>query len=152
MSEDSQNVPEWLQQFAGAQIQSTPCQAATLASVDAEGWPHLSYLSIGEIFVRAGIVSIALWPNSRSTANIARNGQAVLHAAWEGAVWEARLAMKSRENGSEEGSVIFDGTIVECRRHAAPYADVLHMMLFKLHDPSATVARWEVQMKRLRGI
>jgi hypothetical protein len=141
---------EWLQQFDGSNLKRTPYRAAVLASTDGEGWPHLAYLSAGEILARAGGLSFALWPKSRTSANILRDGRAVLHAAWQNAVWEARLALTPRAGPDEAGLAIFDGAIVETRRHVAPYADVQDMILFRLHDPDATLGRWEAQLERLR--
>ena len=147
---ESECLPEWLKQFDGSSMNRTPYRAAVLASVDDEGWPHLAYLSAGEILAQDGGISIALWPKSGTTANIARDGRAVLHAAWQNVVWEARLALIPRPGQGDAGLAIFDGTIGETRRNAAPYADVLDMILFNLHDPASTLSRWEAQLKLLR--
>ena len=149
---ESECLPEWLKQFDGSDISRTPYRAAVLASVDDEGWPHLAYLSAGEILAQAGGLSIALWLKSCTAKNIARDGRAVLHAACQNVVWEARLALKPRPGQDEPGLAIFDGTIVETRRNAAPYANVLDMILFQLHDPAATLSRWEAQLQRLRHV
>ena len=144
-----ENLPEWLQQFNGADLAQGAPRAALLASRDGEGWPHLAYLSAGEILARDGIISIALWAGSRTTQNILRDGRAVLHAAADQMAWEARLSLKPRAAKDGDTLAIFDGMVSESRRHAAPYADVLGMMQFRLHDEAATITRWQAQLKRL---
>jgi hypothetical protein len=145
-----QALPEWLQQFDGRLGDGALSRGAILATTGGEGWPHLAYLSAGEILAQHGGISIALWPNSRTAANIARDGRAILHVVAEGRVWEARLSLKPRSEDSD-GPAIFDGAILETRDHPAPYASVEGLVVFRLHDEAATRARWQAQLERLRA-
>jgi hypothetical protein len=140
----------WLEQFDGNITPDAPLRAAILVTSDAEGWPHVAYLSMGEVLAHARGISIALWPNSRTSSNIARDGRAVLHAAAQNSVWEARLSLKQRAVQGPGDLAIFDGDILTTRRHTAPYADVLDLIVFRLHDTPATLDRWTTQIRRLR--
>lgn len=153
MSEQASDAqtPDWLGPFDGVNLEAELTRAAILSTVDAEGWPHQAYLSAGEILADGDRISLALWPTSRTTANLDRDGRAVLYVAHGGAVWEGRLALSRRAGPPADGAVIFDGQVTASRRHAAPYADVLGLIAFQLHDPVATLARWTAQLERLRG-
>jgi hypothetical protein len=142
-------LPDWLTQFDGERLTEKVGVAAILGTADAEGWPHLAYLSAGEILVRDSRLSLALWPTSQSCANLRRSGQAVLHVGAGGVVWEARLHLRPR--GGDERAAIFDGEVGELRRHAAPYADVQALVSFRLHDAPATIQRWTEKLADLRG-
>jgi len=145
------SLPEWLRQFNGRDLEAAMTQAAILATQDSQGWPHLAYLSAGEILARSGGISLALWPASRTAANLRLEGRAILHVAWEGVVWEARLALHLRDADAGEGHLLFfDGVVTETRRHAAPYAEVETLISFRLHDEPGTLARWKLQLDRLR--
>jgi hypothetical protein len=144
-----QILPDFLQAFTGENLE-TAAHGAILASVDAEGWPHQAYLSAGEILAQNTGLSIALWPGSRTTANIDRQGRAVLYTAAGGAIWEARLQLARRQPPAE-GPAIFDGEILETRRHAAPYAEVISLLDFRLLDEEDTLKRWAKQIALLRG-
>ncbi len=74
---------------------------------------------------------------------------AVLHAAADNVAWEARLTLTPRRARDGDTLVFFDGKVVQTRRLAAPYADVLGMVQFRLHDEPATLERWQAQLRRL---
>src|SRR6266851_749299 len=84
---------DWAAYFDGRDLESKLQSGAILATTDADGWPHLAYLSAGEVLAHNSVsMSLALWPASRTTANIGRNGSALLHVACSGQVYELRLA------------------------------------------------------------
>jgi hypothetical protein len=143
--------PEWLAQFDGQALPDKVGVAAILGTTDGEGWSHLAYLSVGDILVQNGRLSLILWPSSETCRNLRRTGQAVLHVAAGGAVWEARLTLHPRAGDDARGAV-FDGEIVGQRRHAAPYADVLGLVSFRLHDAPATIERWADKLAALRAV
>ena len=121
----------------------------TLATVDEEGWPHLAYLSAGEVLAHdARRITFVLWPTSRSAANVSRAGRSVLHAVADGAVWETRLRSQPRADAHELS--VFDAEVIDVRGHAAPYADVTGLIGYRLHDPTATLERWRRQIDRMR--
>jgi hypothetical protein len=149
MSQSDQLPSEWASQFDGTHLEDKLHVAAMLATVDAEGWPHLAYLSAGEVLVHApGRVSVCLWPTSRTTANLQRVGRGVLYAAAAGAVWEAKFVAVLRAGSNTP--VIFDAAVTEVHRHAAPYAEVTALIGFRLSDPASTVERWRQQIGDLK--
>jgi hypothetical protein len=149
MSQSDQLPSEWVSQFDGTHLEDKLHAAAMLATVDAEGWPHLAYLSAGEVLVHdPRRVSVCLWPASRTTANLQRVGRGVLYAAAAGAVWEAKFVATLR--AGSDTPVIFDVEVIEVHRHAAPYAEVTTLIGFLLSDPPSTVERWRRQIAVLK--
>jgi hypothetical protein len=139
----------WVTQFDGAHLDRKLHVSAVLASTDDEGWPHLSYLSAGEVLAQdARRVTFLLWSASRSAANLLRVSRGVLHAVADGAVWETRLISQPRADATEV--TVFDAQVIEVRRHAAPYAEATGLIEFHLHDPAATLERWRLQIERMR--
>jgi len=139
----------WVSQFDGANLDSKIHVAAVLATLDDEGWPHLAYLSAGEVLAHdARRLTFVLWPSSRSAANLVRVGRGVLHAVADGAVWETRLMSQPRADANE--LAMFDAEVIDVRRHAAPYAEVTGLIGFRLHDAAATLDRWRRQIERMK--
>src|SRR5882672_10865714 len=101
MSHSDELPSEWVSQFDGTHLEDKLHVAAVLATVDAAGWPHLAYLSAGEVLLHGPRrMSLCLWSASRSTANLQRVGRGVLYAAAEGSVWETKLAAVLRESSN----------------------------------------------------
>lgn len=139
----------WLGQFDGTRLENKLHVSAVLATVDDEGWPHLAYLSAGEVLARdVRQITFVLWSASRSTANLLRAGRGVLYAEADGAVWETRLTVQPRAHVTE--LTVFDAQLTYVRRHAAPYAVVTGLVGFRLQDPAATLERWRRQIERMR--
>jgi hypothetical protein len=149
MSHSDDLPSEWVSQFDGTHLEDKLHVAAVLATVDAEGWPHLAYLSAGEVLIHdPRRVSVCLWPASRTTVNLQRVGRGVLYAAAAGAVWETKLVAVLRAGSGTP--VIFDAAVTEVHRHAAPYAEVTALIGFRLSDPPSTVGRWQRQIEQMR--
>ena len=139
----------WTAQFDGAHLDRKLEVSATLATVNEDGWPHLAYLSAGEVLAYdSRRITFLLWSRSRSAASLMRVGRGVLHAVADGAVWEARLISRPRADADEVA--VFDAEIIEVRRHAAPYAQTTQLIGFRLHDTAATLERWRRQIERMR--
>lgn len=144
----------WLALFDGARLATKLGEAAILATVDEQGWPHLSYLSVGELLAdgRERLL-FAVWPTSRTAANLLRSGAAALQAALDGAVWEARLAVRRLDGGDAlPGLAVFEARVGGVRRHAAPYAEVEGLVRFRLGDEPGTLARWRRQARALEAL
>jgi hypothetical protein len=148
---DPVSLPEgWLGLFDGERLGERAGDSAVLATTDGEGWPHLSFLSVGEVLASdTSRLYFATWAGSRSTANLRRTGQASLFAAVGGAVWEARLHVRLLD-GDAGALAVSAADVVAVRKHAAPYASALGMVSFRLDDPAEAIARWERQILLLR--
>lgn len=140
-----------LAQFDGKNLEDKVAVSAILATVAEDGWPHVAYLSAGEVLVvSAGLLRVLLWPGSRTAVNLRRGGGAALHAAAAGTVWELRLGTVRTIDTSE--FLVVDLGVGQAIRHAAPYAEVLGMVGFVLKDEAATFERWRVQIAHMRSL
>jgi hypothetical protein len=110
------------------------------------GWPHLAMVSVGELVVAAdGRLALALWPTSTCAANLARTGRATLAMVADGFAFSLRcqvehdLPITAGEDPAMRGFVLRVTAAIE---DAAPYADLLSGVTYRLHDPQATLVRW----------
>ena len=110
------------------------------------GWPHLAMVSVGELVVAAdGRLALALWPTSTCAANLARAGRATLALVADGLAFSLRCRVDDEititvgEDPAMRGFVLRVTAAIE---DAAPYADLLSGVTYRLHDPQATLARW----------
>lgn len=111
-----------------------------------EGWPHLAMVSVGELVVAAdGRLALALWPTSTCAANLARTGRATLALVADGAAFSLRchvadeFPITAGEDPAMRGFVL---RVTAATADAAPYADLLGGVTYRLHDVPATLARW----------
>jgi hypothetical protein len=110
------------------------------------GWPHLAMVSVGELIVAAdGRLALALWPTSTCAANLARTGRATLAMVTGGLAFSLRcrvdeeLPITGGEDPTMRGFVL---RVTAALEDAAPYADLLTGVTYRLHDARVTVARW----------
>ena len=110
------------------------------------GWPHLAMVSVGELIVAGdGRLALALWPTSTCAANLARTGRATLAVVTDGLAFSLRchvddeLPITAGADPAMRGFVLRVTAVVE---DAAPYADLLSGVTYRLHDADTTVARW----------
>lgn len=139
-----------LAQFDGNNLGDKLGVSAVLATVAEDGWPHLAYLSAGEVLIDGGKLKVRLWPGSGSAANLRRDGHVALHAAADGAALEVRLAIVGRVDTPDY--LIVEMTVVEAISHRAPYAEVGGMIGFTLHHEAKTLSNWEAQIAHLRSL
>jgi hypothetical protein len=110
------------------------------------GWPHLAMVSVGELVVAAdGRLALALWPTSTCAANLARTGRATLAMVADGLAFSLRchvedeLPITAGEDPAMRGFVL---RVIAAIEDAAPYADLISGVTYRLHDAQATLARW----------
>jgi hypothetical protein len=115
-----------------------------LMTADPDGWPRLALLSAGEVIaVNPTRFRIALWPESRTTANLTRSGRATLAFVVDNTAYSVRLSACRGEDLAEPARLaVFDSRIVEVRCDVAPYAVLESGIRFRLVDESAVVDRW----------
>jgi flavin reductase (DIM6/NTAB) family NADH-FMN oxidoreductase RutF len=141
---------DWMAQFDGNALENKTGVSALLATSDADGWPHVAYLSCGEVLaVPPDRVRLCLWARSGTARNIMAAGRACLHVAADGVVWEERLS--SIGEATAETLFMVEMEVVETIRHQAPYARVEAMIGFALSEPTQTLVRWRNQLARLRA-
>jgi|SRR5580658_1806310 hypothetical protein len=123
-----------------------------LLTADESGWPRVALLSVGEVLVLDdSILRLALWPGSRTTANLTRTGRATLafvhdHASYTLQV-EARRAADLAEPAER---AVFCGRVAALQRDEVPYAVLTTGIAFDLPDPAPVLERWRTTIDALR--
>jgi hypothetical protein len=153
---DQQVFDEWPIElralFDGAALASKIGFTASLLTTDASG-THLrtSLLGIGELYAPdSRSLCIALWPQSRATQAIARNGRAALTFVFDDAFYQVQLAL-TRVNAHEAGLACFAGTIESGESQRVPYARLTSGITFELGEgKGAVLERWTQQVEWLK--
>jgi hypothetical protein len=124
-----------------------------LLTAGADGWPGVALLSAGEVLaVDASTVRLALWPATRTTANLGRTGRAVLAFVHGGGAFAVRLATCRGDDLSAPAPLaVVDGHVVGLRRDTVGYARLRGGITFDLPDEATVVARWVATVEALRG-
>jgi hypothetical protein len=146
-------IPAPIAEFLnGEDLESKASLALRLSTVDAEGWPHASLLSAGDMLaLPGGRIRLAIHPGSSTAANLARDGRLTLTMPVDRGLCE--LWMRARKLGQGLAGIplaFFEAKLEATRHHEAPYADVKSGVTFSLHDPDAVLARWRRQIAALR--
>ena len=129
-------------------------QALRLSTVDAAGWPHASLLSAGEMLAMpSGRIRFVVFPQSATTANLARDGRVTLTISLDGGMCELRLRARrlTDDLSSEVPLAFFEAELEAARMHVAPYAAVTSGITFALREPQAVLPRWQRQIAALRA-
>jgi hypothetical protein len=128
-------------------------QALRLSTVDTAGWPHASLLSAGDMVVMpSGHIRFALFEQSTTVANLERDGRLTVTLTLNRGMCEMRLRVRRlRSSTPDVPLAMFEGEVQITRQHAAPYADVISGITFKLHEPDAVLPRWHRQITALRA-
>ena len=104
-------------------------QALRLSTLDAEGWPHASLLSAGDMLaLPSGRIRFVVFPQSTTTANLG------------GAFASPEVPL-----------AFFEAELVEVRTHKAPYAAVSGGVTFTLHEPQSVLPRWQKQIVAMKA-
>jgi hypothetical protein len=130
-------------------------QALRLSTVDADGWPKAALLSAGDVLALPnGRLRFAIFANSGTAANLARDGRLTLSMALDGGMYSLRLRVRKCGQGStkEVPLALFEAEVERGRMHVASYADVTCGISFSLHEPAAALNRWRQQIAALRAV
>jgi flavin reductase (DIM6/NTAB) family NADH-FMN oxidoreductase RutF len=123
-----------------------------LVTTGADGWPGIALLSAGEVLaMNDSEVRLALWPDSRTTANLTRTGEGVLAFVQDGAAFSVRVEA-SRRPDLPDPLAAFDGRVVGVRRDEVGYARLTSGITFDVPDAPAVVARWRETIEALRSL
>jgi hypothetical protein len=147
-------IVEWPEAILAWSRGKDPSLATELLTAGADGWPHLTHLSCGEVLIDAdGLLRLALWASSRGSANLAAFGRARFMLAMPDGVFEIPLKVIGRiEALPAVGGTRLNGFClapVAVREKNAPYATITSALRFALHDPQAVEARWTKVRKAL---
>ena len=138
----------------GAALRDEPLEALELVTVDAEGWPHVAWLSAGEVLVvDSTTVAFCLWPGSTTTANLTRDGKGLLQFVVRGAVAKVRLS--ARRTGDievdDQRFVSFLAEVVDLAEDRVGYAEVLSGPTYRLNSPRDVADRWRRQLDAMEA-
>ncbi len=124
-----------------------------LLTADGEGWPDSALLSAGEVLaVDGSTLRLALWPATRTTANLTRSGRASLAFVHDGTFFTLRLeTCRGADLGGASPLAVFDGRVTAVRRDEVGYARLVSGIVFELPDPPAVVERWRSTVEALRS-
>lgn len=154
-SADTTRLPDHVcASLAGADLERGIGYTIAALTVGEDGWPSVALLSVGEVVaVDPLAVRLALWPGTRTTANLARDGRVTLMLVDQG-VWYVRLQAgpprRLRVAGHELSA--FEARVVGVREDRVTYAVVEHGMSFSLPDRPAVVARWGATVEALKAV
>ena len=124
-----------------------------LITVDADGCPRVALLSVGEVVATGDrALALALWPRSRTTANLERTAQALLAFVHDGAAYRLRLQPHRRTDVLVAGDArsVFDAPVVSVTRDDVPYARLRGGITHELSQPAQALARWRATVAALR--
>ncbi len=127
--------------------------AIELVTVDADGWPRIAMLSAGEVLARdQQTLALALWPASRTTANLERDGRGLLALVLGGAAQRIRVhARRVADIVLGDGPrAAFEASVDEAACDEVPYARLLGGIAFELTEPEPVLARWRETIEALR--
>lgn len=150
---DEKAVPAQVARYLDGTDLLAKTQALRLSTVDAAGWPHASLLSAGDMLAMpSGRIRFVVFPQSATSANLARDGRVTLTLSLGGGMCELRLRARRITNPSSEVPLaFFEAELEAARMHVAPYAAVTSGITFALHEPQAVLPRWQRQIAALRA-
>lgn len=126
-----------------------------LLTNDAQDWPQVAMLSVGEILARdARSLGAALWLRSSSAENLTRAGKATLVVIANGAGYYIRLSARRGDDlnlGAEGRLAYFVLEVQDVQEDSTEYASLTAGVTFTLKDPSMVVPRWQQTVDALRS-
>ena len=127
-------------------------QALRISTVDAEGWPHASLLSAGDMLAMpSGRIRFVVFAQSTTTSNLMRDGRVTITLSLDGGMCELRMRCRRLAHSSPDAPLaFFEAELVEVRIHKAPYATVSGGVTFVLHEPQSVLQRWQKQIDAMR--
>jgi hypothetical protein len=122
-----------------------------LVTTGIDGWPGIALLSAGEVLALGdSAIRLALWPDSRTTANLSRSGRGLLAFVHDGSAYTVRVETE-RASDLPGPLAAFDGRVAAVRRDEVGYARLASGITFDLPDAPAVVARWRGTIEALRA-
>ena len=121
-------------------------------TINIEGYPHTSMLSVGEIIaVDMENIRLALWPNTNTVQGLELNNKANLVFIYLYKVYYIELDINkiSSENKDFYDRAKFSGYIRNVKIDEVEYADVTSGISIELHNPNDVLSRWKHTLNNL---
>jgi hypothetical protein len=149
----STELPAQVARYLDGNDLLTKTQGLRLSTVDAEGWPHASLLSAGDMLaLPSGRIRFVVFPQSTTTANMMRDGRVTVTLSLDGGMCELRMTCRRLAHGSSDIPLaFFEGELIKVRVHKAPYAAVSGGVTFTLHEPQSVLPRWQKQIAAMKA-
>lgn len=127
--------------------------AMSLLTVSEEGYPHQAMVSAGEVLaMNETTLRIALWQGTHTSANLLRDGKALLAFVHDGISYT--LMLKAMPLPPIDNSLYprdrFEAQLIQVREDIAQYAMLTSGVTIQLHEPEQVLARWEDTLAELR--
>jgi hypothetical protein len=124
--------------------------AFLLVTGDEDGAPRISMVSAGELLVRdERTLRVGLWRGTRSAANLARGGTALLGAVSPGSVIYVRARPEPLAVPEAAGLECFELTVTEVRADAHAGMPVTSGITFRTDAPEEAATDWRRQRRLL---
>jgi Pyridoxamine 5'-phosphate oxidase len=151
-AETSATLPAQVARYLDGNDLLAKTQALRISTVDAEGWPHASLLSAGDMLaLPSGRIRFVVFPQSTTTANMMRDGRATVTLSLDGGMCELRMTCLRLAHGSSDIPLaFFEGELITVRVHKAPYAAISGGVTFTLHEPQSVLPRWQKQIAAMK--
>jgi hypothetical protein len=83
-------------------------QALRISTVDAEGWPHASLLSSGDMLAMpSGRIRFVVFSQSTTTSNLMRDGRVPITLSLDGGMCELRMRFRRLAHASPDTPLAF---------------------------------------------
>lgn len=143
-----QNVSAFLD---GTSLQSKVGETILLVAADADGWPRMALLSVGEVLaVPPTEVALALYAASRTTKALMGTGRGLLLVVADGTTYKIQLEVEPIR--SEGPLLLVRGEIVRVDEDRVSYAQTVSGVRYELDDEASVMQRWEQQIETLRTV
>lgn len=123
-------------------------------TVGESGWSNVALLSVGEVLaVSPAKLKLALWPETRTTANLSRTGKGVLFLIHGNAAYAIQFHARRLVDLQVEGMPLanFTAKVVHVVKDEVDYAVLTSGVTFELNEPGAVLPRWEKTLAALRS-
>ena len=150
-------LPETLHDlFAGDDLEAGLGLTFLLLTVDAEGWPHMAMLSVGELLlVDERTLRTGLWLHSTATTNLTRERRGVLSFVYRAAGYTLRFQARRQPDldlGEDGRLAGFTLTIEDVLEDVVNYAELTSGITFRLYQPEQVLPRWQRTIQALRKV
>lgn len=138
----------------GSQLAEREGLTFLLLTNDADNWPQVAMLSVGEVIATApDVLHAALWLHSGTSKNLTRGGQATLVLIADGNGYYVRVRAergKDLDLGVDGRLAYFVLKVEDIQEDSADYAKLTSGVTFKLMSPDQVVPRWQRTVDALK--
>jgi hypothetical protein len=140
----------------GADLAGRQGLTLLLVTTDAEGWPRVAMLSVGDIVaLDPRTLHIALWLGSTTAHNLTRSERALVALVAHGSGYNVRVQARrgaDLDYGAEGRLASFVLRVEEVLEDVANYATLTSGISFRLHKPDEVLPRWRRTIDSLRTL